>query len=89
MLDVRRAHVFAAAPALIAGAAWHSLLRRRLVRRTRPERAVVVYRAHGESVSQGVADALSAVGLSPIISKAALPHGSPSERRSREGRSMA
>ena len=64
VLDVRRAHVFAAAPSQIAGAErrhpsavghWSDEIDR--------ERAVVVYCAHGDAVSQDVADALSAAGL--------------------------
>lgn len=64
VLDVRRAHMFAAAPSQIAGAErrdpdavgdWSGELDR--------ERALVVYCAHGQGVSQCVADASSAAGL--------------------------
>lgn len=64
VFDVRRAHVFAAAPSQIAGAErrdpsavddWSGELDR--------ERAIVAYCVHGHAVSQGVADALSAAGL--------------------------
>ena len=65
VLDVRRAQFFAAAPILIAGAAWRDpscvgAWSGELDR----ERAVVVYCAHGQVVSQSVADALAVAGLS-------------------------
>lgn len=64
VVDVRRTHVFAAAPSQIAGGErrdpfavgdWSCELDR--------ERAVVVYCARGHAVSQGVADALCTAGL--------------------------
>jgi rhodanese-related sulfurtransferase len=65
VLDVRRAHVWAAAPTLIAGAAWRDpscvgAWSGELDR----ARAVIVYCAHGQAVSQGVADTLVSAGLS-------------------------
>jgi len=64
VLDVRRAHIFAAAPSQIAGAQWRdpSAVGQWSGELGR-EREVVVYCAHGHAVSQGVADVLSAAGL--------------------------
>ena len=65
VLDVRRAHVFAAAPSLIAGAGWRDP---RCVGGWSGEldrnRPIVVYCAYGHAVSQSVADALAGAGLS-------------------------
>jgi rhodanese-related sulfurtransferase len=65
VLDVRQAHVFAAAPTMIAGAAWRdpSCVIAWSAELDR-ERAVVVYCAHGQDLSQSLAEALAVAGLS-------------------------
>jgi rhodanese-related sulfurtransferase len=90
VLDVRRAHVFAAAPSQLTGAAWRDpsavgCWSGELDR----ERAVVVYCAHGQAVSQGAADALSAAGLDARYLEggiaAWIAAGGPVERKSVHG----
>lgn len=65
VLDVRLAHEFAAAPSVIAGAAWRDPSRvGAWVREIDQDRSIVLYCTQGHAVSQGVADALVHAGLS-------------------------
>lgn len=65
LFDVRRAHVFGAAPTMISGAEWRDPSAVDVWSGSLdPRRPVVVYCAHGHAVSRGVADALSAIGFS-------------------------
>ncbi len=63
LIDVRRDEAFKTAEHLLAGAIWRSPQRVQHWREgLLKERPVVVYCAHGQEVSQGVAEALSAAG---------------------------
>ena len=63
LIDVRRDEAFKAAEHLLPGAIWRSPQLVQYWREDLPkERSVVVYCAHGQEVSQGVAESLNAAG---------------------------
>jgi len=65
IVDVRRDEAFKTAEHLLAGAIWRSPQRVQHWRGDLPRnRPLVVYCAHGQEVSQGVAEALDAAGTS-------------------------